>query len=450
MRQVAHPRRPAAHTVTAMGRGVSPAPTGAVGAADVAVIGAGPAGRAAATACAESGLITVLIDPQPSRRWSHTYGAWADELPSGHEGDIIARRWTDVRVRTDAGEVGVDRDYVLLANATLQDSLRRRFEAAGGVDLPGVVAAALVNGTGLALDVDAVGRGARRRHHTRMVVDASGHRPVLVRPAGGTPPLQTAFGLFGRWSAPPATTGAMTFMDFSTAGLSRDDRRPDAPATFLYAMDLGGGRWLAEETSLAARPAVPMAVLARRLHDRLDRRGALPTSIEAEERVAFPMGVGVPDPRQPVVGFGAAAGMVHPATGFQVARSLRTAPVLASALAEALGAGASLERAASIGWSAVWPPDVLRQRALQQLGLEALLRMDASTLQRFFRAFFRLERPDWTAFVSGARTVGELRRAMSAVFRLAPNDVRLRLAAAALRRPGLMAAGAGYPLANFR
>lgn len=415
------------------------------------MVGAGPAGRAAATACAERGLCTVLIDPQPVRRWPHTYGAWADELPGDLDGSSVARRWTDVRVRTDEGEIGVDRSYVLLANDALQNDLRRRFEAAEGAHLPGWVRALEPTGSAFTLELDQAGGGPAVRQRARVVVDASGHRPVLVDAGrGGPPALQTAYGLFGRWPTAPATAGAMTFMDWSTAGLSDDDRRPGAPATFLYAMDLGGGRWLAEETSLAARPAVPVGTLARRLRDRLGWRGALPTSVEAEERVVFPMGVVVPDLRQPVVGLGAAAGMVHPATGFQVARSLRTAPVLAAALADALDDGAGAARAARAGWSAVWPPDALRQRALQQLGLAALLQMDATTLQRFFRAFFSLERPEWSAFLSGARDATELRRVMIGVFRVAPTDVRLRLAGAALRRPSLVAAGAGYRPASSR
>lgn len=417
---------------------------------DVVVVGAGPTGRAAATSCAEAGLQTVLIDARPFERWGHTYGAWADELPPGRD-HVTARTWTDVRVRTDAGEERLARRYVLLDNDRLQDQLRRRFEAVGGGHVTGRVRGLRTSVDGATVAYDDGDSGRTLHQRARAVVDASGHRPVLVQPGGsGPPPLQTAFGWFGQWESAPATAGAMTFMDFSTAGLSAADRRHDAPPTFLYAMDLGGGHWLAEETSLAARPAVTMSTLERRLRDRLTARGALPISVDAVERVVFPMGVAVPDLRQPVVGFGAAAGMVHPATGFQVARSLRTAPMLAAALAEAIGSGAGPAATARAGWSAVWPADALKQRALQLMGLTALLRMDSATLQRFFEAFFRLEGPDWAAFVSGARDAAEFRRVMTAVFRQAPMDVRVRLAAAAVRRPALAAGGFGYLPASSR
>lgn len=43
--------------------------------------------------------------------------------------------------------------------------------------------------------------------------------------------------------------------------------------TFLYAMPLGGNRVFLEETCLVAKPALPFAVLKRRLERRLDAMG---------------------------------------------------------------------------------------------------------------------------------------------------------------------------------
>lgn len=43
--------------------------------------------------------------------------------------------------------------------------------------------------------------------------------------------------------------------------------------TFLYAMPLGGNRVFLEETCLVAKPALPFAVLKRRLQRRLDAMG---------------------------------------------------------------------------------------------------------------------------------------------------------------------------------
>lgn len=43
--------------------------------------------------------------------------------------------------------------------------------------------------------------------------------------------------------------------------------------SFLYAMPLGGSRVFLEETCLVAKPALPFAVLKRRLQRRLDAMG---------------------------------------------------------------------------------------------------------------------------------------------------------------------------------
>ncbi|MDQ2706969.1 MAG: lycopene cyclase family protein, partial [Actinomycetota bacterium] len=59
---------------------------------DVLVVGAGPAGRAVAAACAEHGLDTGLLDPAPTRPWRATYGAWSDELPAELPLAVIASR----------------------------------------------------------------------------------------------------------------------------------------------------------------------------------------------------------------------------------------------------------------------------------------------------------------------------------------------------------------------
>ena len=68
---------------------------------DVIVVGAGPAGLAAATSCAEAGLATVLVAPDPDAPWPQTYGCWVDELRSLALGDLASMAsvtWRAVRV----------------------------------------------------------------------------------------------------------------------------------------------------------------------------------------------------------------------------------------------------------------------------------------------------------------------------------------------------------------
>jgi len=232
----------------------------------------------------------------------------------------------------------------------------------------------------------------------------------------------------------PIPEGSMSLMDWRTPVHGNEIERVPS---FLYAMDLGGGRVFVEETSLAARPGVPVDALRARLAGRLESGGTAPVRVLGEERVRFPMGGPLPLRDPPVVGFGAAAGMVHPATGYSVGTALRRAPAVATALASSFGnAGATTASVARAGWSAVWPDDLVRQRALHSYGLETMLRMDRSTLQSFFATFFSLPRQRWVGYLSGAPSAGALGATMLELFRRAEAPVRRRLVAEAAHHPG--------------
>jgi lycopene beta-cyclase len=102
----------------------------------------------------------------------------------------------------------------------------------------------------------------RRPLPATVVIDASGHEPVIMRITDRRPvAAQIAYGIVARFDAPPAAPGACTLMDWSWVPPA--ERAP----SFLYALDLGDGWWLVEETSLAARPPVDLDVLRRRLTD---------------------------------------------------------------------------------------------------------------------------------------------------------------------------------------
>ena len=191
-----------------------------------------------------------------------------------------------------------------------------------------------------------------------LVIDATGHDPVFVRrqldgPVAG----QAAYGIVGRFSAPPIAPGQFVFMDYRGDHLSAAERR-DEPPTFLYAMDLGEGVFFVEETSLALAPAVPFPLLKQRLERRLAHRGVEVLEIQHEEFCLFPMNPPLPDPRQRVVGFGGAAAMVHPASGYLVGSLLRRAPDLASAVLAALEGGLEGEALARAAWAGLWPADL--------------------------------------------------------------------------------------------
>lgn len=396
---------------------------------DVAIVGDGPAGLAAAVACAERGLRVTVVGPD--RGWPNTYGIWADELdPLFLESDVLAACWDTVTVATGCGPARrLARAYGRVDNQRLRGRLLERCAAGGAAFVTGQ-AVSLVSRGGW----PAVALASDREVAARAVVDASGHRPALLR--GGRdrePAWQAAYGLLATFDGAPISSGAMVFMDYRDEPLRGLPRVAEDP-TFLYGMDLGGGRWFVEETSLARRPALGFDVLAARLDRRLRAAGARVVQTLEVERCLFPMGVALPPRDQPVIGFGGAAGMVHPATGYQVGTALRRAPALARALAEALGAAdATAQSVAAAGWSAVWPTDLVRQRALHIFGLETLLRMDTATTQRFFSTFFDLDDADVRSYISGAPSVRSLAGTMLTLFRRAPSPLKRTLLRGLLR-----------------
>jgi lycopene beta-cyclase len=208
---------------------------------------------------------------------------------------------------------------------------------------------------------------------------------------------------------------------YADDGVVLMDLRPlpgaNAP-TFCYVVPVAGG-WLVEETALAARPAMAH----QRLDDRLRARvGAdVVDAAAGRELVSIPMGGRLPDRRQPVVAFGAAAKLTHPATGYSMATSLRAAPRVAAAIAD----GGDARRV----WDAVWPPGLRRTRRLQDYGLEVLLGMPTSELASFFDAFFDLPIDVWAPYLRVDSPPRAVVRAMTAVLRALPWSIRRRLVA---------------------
>lgn len=378
------------------------------------VVGSGPAGTACAAACTQAGIHTALLGNDLEAPWPNTFGVWEDELEGLGLGQVAAHRWLRPLVAFGAeGHRDIDRAYLLLDNRRLQNRLRDRCQSAELIE-------GAVTGVHHEHDGSVVVLADGREIPGAVVIDASGHRPVLTAPGTGRPPaFQVAYGTVARCSVPPIPHDSMVLMDWR-AVVGADRHTP----SFLYAMDLGGGRWFLEETSLAARPAVDIAVLARRLEQRLDLVGSRIVEREAEERCHFPMGVPLPPRNQRVVAFGAAAGMVHPATGYQVGFALRQAPRLASTLARSLAADDTGSALARRGWDAVWPADLRRQRALYRLGLETLLRLDQPQLARFFTAFFDLPEQRRRAYLSGAPSAPALVTTMLLLLARVPTPLR--------------------------
>ncbi|BDP40793.1 putative carotenoid cyclase [Deinococcus aetherius] len=393
---------------------------------DALVIGGGPAGLGLAAELAACGLGVRLVAPHPPRPFPATYGAWLDEVP-GPVRPALAQVWTDVRAYTDEEPTPLLRPYALFDNARLLETLLAR-AGSGLAWTVGTVAHAERAGK----EWEVRGAGGER-WRARLVVDAGGHLGGLngpTHPVGVA--LQTAFGIVAHFDRPPGPSGGVSWMDYRAGHLPPGGVR--AAPTFLYTMHLGGDLYLAEETSLIARPGLTRELLERRLHARLAAQGTPPWEIESTEWVSFPMNTAAPAPG-PVLAFGAAAGLVHPVSGFQVAGALADAPVVARAVASALdrrGPVCSVQA----GWHALWPQGRRAAREVALLGVDALLALPGDALPAFFAAFFRLPAPEWHAFLAPRTGAGALARTMLRLFAQAPNPVRLPLARAALGQAG--------------
>ncbi|GAB3293288.1 lycopene cyclase family protein [Parasphingorhabdus pacifica] len=392
------------------------------------MVGGGPAGRAVTAACSDIGLEVALVDPTPRRVWPHTYAAWCDELPASLPQSTRAAVMPRMRA-FGTTQHEWERPYAVLDNPSVWKHLWR----ADVVEVTGRAVAAEHGSAGSTLHLK-----DGRRIAAAAVVDASGSARALSggRPAR-TSAQQTAVGVVvdsatAETIRPP---GAGVFMDWRPA----PDTRGGWP-TFLYAVDLGPDRVLLEETSLARRPAMPLASLRRRLRGRFAAAGPALTEQEPEERVRFPVDDPLPRPNR-VIPFGATAGFVHPATGFSVAASLRQAPWLAGAIGAGLPAGPAA--ASKAGWSILWPPRALAAHGLRLRGLQALLSCPPEQVPEFFEAFFRLPQDRQSAFLAAEHDPASTATAMTSLFRTAPWPVRRHLILGGLR-PGQVHAQHGF------
>ncbi len=411
---------------------------------DVLVLGAGPAGLAIAGALAARGLRVGVVAPDlvegAPPAWRPTYCAWLDELQEVGHADVVDHVWPGAVVRLGAGlEHDLPRAYARVDKARLAARLHAR--ASGVTWIPGAVTGATHTAT--ATTVSLAG-GATVQ--TSLVVDAAGHRPALV-PLAATPApaLQTAVGRVLTLARSPWPTDRAVLMDFDPTPFVTDPAGFDqGPPTFLYVLPLADGRVFVEETCLAARPAVPAAVLAARLDRRLAALGISGPPTGADEWVSIPMGGPLPsDPR--VLGFGAAAGMIHPASGYLLPRVLGAADRVAAEVAVTLGArGGTPARAVASGWEALWPPDRRQRRALYRFGLEALVAMDPPATRAFFDHFFRLPTEAWSGYLSDRLTAPELRVVMLKLFGSAPLALKWRLARAGFGAEGWALARATF------
>lgn len=379
----------------------------------VLIMGAGPAAWSLAAAVAIRGVAVTLIAPEPDGVWPQTYGMWTDQWTAtiaelANTTDPWRHRWDRV-VAIGRKEQEVGRSYGILDN----EKVLHGFGAtAGRSDL-------LTVQTGSVVGVDSETAGSSVYLagglclKARLVFDGTGPASDFVRrDSGSSKPgaFQTAFGRMVRARSVPFDDKTCVLMDWRG-----HDRRD---ASFLYALPFGDGTWLFEETSLARRGGLPGEELRTRLQNRLTDLGVEVEEELGSEDVWFPMNVPPPSTSQQTVAIGAAAALVHPATGYSVAASLRTATTLADSVVATVGE--PVDVAARACWEVMWSGERRKARRLEAYGLERLLTMNQADTRSFFDTFFDLPGSMTDTYLSGEATAKELRSVMWSVFRRAP------------------------------
>lgn len=165
---------------------------------------------------------------------------------------------------------------------------------------------------------------------------------------------------------------------------------------------------------------------------RLNTLGVRIKEIYEEEWSYIPVGGSLPNTEQKTLAFGAAASMVHPATGYSVVRSLSEAPKCASVLANILRqhysknmlTSSSIPSISTQAWNTLWPQERKRQRSFFLFGLALILQLDIEGIRSFFRAFFRVPKWMWQGFLGSSLSSADLMLFAFYMFIIAPNDMR--------------------------
>ncbi|KAK8351435.1 hypothetical protein V6Z12_A05G032900 [Gossypium hirsutum] len=358
---------------------------------DLVVIGCGPAGLALAAESAKLGLNVGLIGPDLP--FTNNYGVWEDEFKDLGLERCIEHVWRDTIVYLDDDKpIMIGRAYGRVSRYLLHEELLRRCIESGVMYLNSKVET-IVEATD--------GRNLVVCEHNRVVPcwlatvasGAASGKLLQYEVGGPRVSVQTAYGVEVEVENNPYDPSLMVFMDYRDYAKQEVQSLEAQYPTFLYAMPMSSTRVFFEEWSY------------------------------------IPVGGSLPNTEQKNLAFGAAASMVHPATGYSVVRSLSEAPNYASVIANILKKDNSngLLTSERNNWNISMQEERKRQRSFFLFGLALILQLDIEGIRTFFHTFFRLPSWMWQGFLGSTLSSADLILFAFYMFVIAPNDMRMSL-----------------------
>ncbi|KAF5751709.1 hypothetical protein HS088_TW02G00726 [Tripterygium wilfordii] len=393
---------------------------------DVIVIGTGPAGLRLAEQVSSYGIKVCCVDPSPLLMWPNNYGVWVDEFENLGLEDSLDKTWPMTSVHIDDHKTKyLDRSYGRVSRKKLKTKLMENC-VSNGVKFHKATVWRVEHEEFESSVICNDGNKLR----ASLVVDASGFAsPFIDYDKPRNHGYQIAHGILAEVDNHPFDLDKMLLMDWRDSHLGNEPYMRVSNSripTFLYAMPFDSSLIFLEETSLVSRPVLSYLEIKRRMVARLRHLGIKVKRVLEEEKCLIPMGGPLPQIPQSVMAIGGTSGLVHPSTGYMVARTMAIAPVLAEAIAECLGStrmirGRPLHHKV---WNGLWPIEKRCTREFYSFGMETLLKLDLSGTRRFFDAFFDLNPYYWQGFLSSRLSLGELALLSLSLFGRASNPSR--------------------------
>ncbi|KAL3654907.1 hypothetical protein CASFOL_000693 [Castilleja foliolosa] len=377
---------------------------------DVIVIGAGPAGLRLAEQVSKHGIKVCCLDPSPLSMWPNNYGVWVDEFESLGLEDCLDKTWPLCTIHIDEQNTNyLDHAYGRVNRKEFKLKLLSKC-VANGVKFH----------KAKALKVEheefesSVSCDDGTELKASLIVDASGFASSFVeydKPRNSG--YQVAHGILAEVDSHPFDLDKMLLMDYRDSHLTNEPylRASNSKVpSFLYVMPFDSNLVFLEETCIVGRPVPSHAEIKNRMVARLKHLGIRVRAVIEDEKCVIPMGGPLPKIPQGVMAIGGNSGIVHPTSGYTLARTMALAPVVAEMIVVCLGSprmirGAQLSHRV---WNGLWPLGRRCERQCYDFGMEALLRFDLEETRGFLDAFFKLDPHYFQGYMASTLTLGEL------------------------------------------